>query len=136
MVTGRAPRGDRLHRSSAVPRWNASAFPGRQGTETVVWAAAGRPGATTPSTLTTTINTHQSRPARRFVKDCAMRFVHFTDTHVMAGGTWQPRRASFEFDTEASLRRVVAAIAALDPAPAFAVLGGDLASPDLLRQAP
>ena len=70
------------------------------------------------------------------MKDCGVRFVHFTDTHIMAGGTWQPRRANFEFDTEASLRRVVTAIAALDPVPAFAVLGGDLASPDLLRQAP
>jgi len=77
------------------------------------------------------------------MKDCGMvsasgrlRFVHFTDTHIMAGGTWRPRSANFEFDTAASLRRVVAAIAALDPPPAFAVLGGDLASPDLLRHAP
>lgn len=48
----------------------------------------------------------------------------------MAGGRWRP--GDFEFDTNASLRRVVAAVRALDPAPAFAVLGGDLASPDLL----
>lgn len=60
------------------------------------------------------------------------RFVHLTDTHIMAGGTWRPRAGDFEFDTEASLRRVVEAVRALDPAPAFAVLGGDLASPDLL----
>jgi len=66
----------------------------------------------------------------------ALRFVHFTDTHIMAGGTWRPRTAGFDFDTAASLRRVVAAVAALDPPPAFAVLGGDLASPDLLRHAP
>ena len=60
------------------------------------------------------------------------RFVHLTDTHIMAGGTWRPRSGEFEWDTEASLRRVVAAVRALDPAPAFAVLGGDLASPDIL----
>lgn len=60
------------------------------------------------------------------------RFVHLTDTHIMAGGTWRPRAGDFDFDTEASLRRVVEAVRALDPAPAFAVLGGDLASPDLL----
>jgi 3',5'-cyclic AMP phosphodiesterase CpdA len=60
------------------------------------------------------------------------RFVHLTDTHVMAGGLWRPRSGNFEYDTEASLRRVVEAVRALDPAPAFAVLGGDLASPDLL----
>jgi Icc protein len=60
------------------------------------------------------------------------RFVHLTDTHVMAGGQWKTRSGNFEFDTEASLRRVVEAIRALEPAPVFAVLGGDLASPDLL----
>jgi Icc protein len=63
------------------------------------------------------------------------RFVHLTDTHLMAGATWKPRGAGFEFDTEASLRRVVEAVGALDPAPAFAVLGGDLASPDLIDRA-
>ncbi len=63
-----------------------------------------------------------------------MRFVHLTDTHVMAGGRWRPRGGDFEFDTAASLARVVSAIAALDPAPVFAVLGGDLASPDLLSR--
>ena len=62
----------------------------------------------------------------------AFRFVHLTDTHIMAGGTWRPRSGDFEFDTEASLRRVVEAVSGLDPAPAFAVFGGDLASPDLL----
>src|SRR5439155_5417090 len=60
------------------------------------------------------------------------RFVHLTDTHIMVGGKWRPRSGDFEFDTEASLRRVVATVRTLDPAPAFAVLGGDLASPDLL----
>jgi Icc protein len=62
----------------------------------------------------------------------AFRFVHLTDTHIMAGGTWKAPGGGFEFDTEASLRRVVEAVRTLDPAPAFAVLGGDLASPDLL----
>lgn len=62
------------------------------------------------------------------------RFVHLTDTHIMAGGVWQPRSGDFDFDTAASLRGVVDAIGRLDPAPAFAVLGGDLASPDLLHR--
>jgi Icc protein len=66
--------------------------------------------------------------------EARFRFVHLTDTHIMAGGAWRPRSGDFEFDTEASLRRVVAAVRALDPAPAFAVLGGDLASPDLLHR--
>lgn len=60
------------------------------------------------------------------------RFVHLTDTHVMAGGGWRFRPGYPEFDTEQSLRRVVEAVRGLDPAPEFAVLGGDLASPDLL----
>lgn len=60
------------------------------------------------------------------------RFVHLTDTHIMAGATWRAGDGDFEFDTEASLRRVVEAVRALDPAPEFAVLGGDLASPDLI----
>ena len=66
------------------------------------------------------------------VAAAAFRFVHLTDTHIMAGGTWRPRAGDFEFDTEASLRRVIAAVRGLDPAPAFVVFGGDLASPDLL----
>jgi 3',5'-cyclic-AMP phosphodiesterase len=64
----------------------------------------------------------------------AFRFVHLTDTHIIAGGRWRPRGGDFEFDTAASLRRVVAAVRALEPAPAFAVLGGDLASPDVLHR--
>jgi Icc protein len=60
------------------------------------------------------------------------RFVHVTDTHVMAGGGWRFRPGHAEFDTAQSLRGVVQAVRALDPAPDFAVLGGDLASPDLL----
>jgi Icc protein len=62
------------------------------------------------------------------------RFVHITDTHIMAGGTWPLRGSDKRFDTEASLREVVDAVRALDPAPAFAVLGGDLASPDILHR--
>lgn len=53
-------------------------------------------------------------------------FVHFTDTHIMAGGTWR------NIDTSANLQRVVAVLTALEPRPAFAVIGGDLVSPDLL----
>jgi len=60
------------------------------------------------------------------------RFVHLTDTHIMAGGGWRFRPGYPEFDTEQSLRRVVQAVRGLDPPPDFAVLGGDLASPDLL----
>jgi 3',5'-cyclic-AMP phosphodiesterase len=58
----------------------------------------------------------------------AFSFVHFTDTHIMAGGTWH------DFDTTASLQRVIAVINALEPPPAFAVIGGDLVSPDLLQR--
>lgn len=64
-------------------------------------------------------------------RDARFRFVHLTDTHIMRGSTWKPRHGNFEFDTDRSLREVVAAVRALDPAPAFAVLGGDLASPDI-----
>lgn len=64
--------------------------------------------------------------------DARFRFVHLTDTHIMAGGSWKSSADGIDFDTEASLRRVVEAVRALDPAPAFAVLGGDLASPDIL----
>lgn len=60
------------------------------------------------------------------------RFVHLTDTHIMAGGGWRFRPGYPVFDTEQSLRRVVETVRELDPAPDFAVLGGDLASPDLL----
>jgi len=53
-------------------------------------------------------------------------FVHFTDTHIMPGGTWQG------LDTAVSLRRVMGVIVTLEPKPAFAIVGGDLASPDLI----
>lgn len=55
-------------------------------------------------------------------------FVHFTDTHVMAGGTY----GEFRLDTAETLRRVIATLGTLEPRPAFAVVGGDLVSPDLL----
>ena len=63
-----------------------------------------------------------------------IRFVHITDTHIMAGGKWPLRGTNTEFDTDASLCRVVETVGRLDPAPAFAVLGGDLASPDILHR--
>ena len=53
-------------------------------------------------------------------------FVHFTDTHIMPGGAWQG------LDTAVSLRRVMDVIVPLEPVPAFAIVGGDLASPDLV----
>ena len=53
-------------------------------------------------------------------------FVHFTDTHIIAGGTLH------NFDTSASLQRVIAVLNALEPRPAFAVIGGDLVSPDIV----
>jgi predicted MPP superfamily phosphohydrolase len=53
-------------------------------------------------------------------------FVHFTDTHIMAGGTLR------NLDTSASLQRVIEVLNALEPRPAFAVIGGDLVSPDML----
>ncbi|MBM3223833.1 MAG: phosphodiesterase [Candidatus Tectomicrobia bacterium] len=53
-------------------------------------------------------------------------FVHFTDTHIMAGGPWS------RMDTTASLQQVVEVLQALEPRPAFAVIGGDLVSPDML----
>lgn len=59
-------------------------------------------------------------------------FVHLTDTHIMAGGKWKTRSGGWEYDTTASLQQVIDAVNTLEPRPAFAVLGGDLASPDLL----
>jgi 3',5'-cyclic AMP phosphodiesterase CpdA len=59
-------------------------------------------------------------------------FVHLTDTHIMAGAKWAARSGAWEFDTTASLQQVIDAVNTLEPRPAFAVLEGDLASPDLL----
>lgn len=55
-------------------------------------------------------------------------FVHFTDTHIMAGGTYGPSR----MDTAVTLRQIVAVLNAMEPRPAFGIVGGDLCSPDLL----
>src|SRR5438874_1080386 len=68
------------------------------------------------------------------VSEAMIRFVNIIDTHIMAGGTWRIRGTDVEFDTDASLRRVVETVRRLQPAPAFAVLGGDLASPDILHR--
>jgi Icc protein len=59
-------------------------------------------------------------------------FVHLTDTHIMAGGKWQIPSGAWAYDTTASLQQVIDAVNTLAPRPAFAVLGGDLVSPDLL----
>jgi Icc protein len=59
-------------------------------------------------------------------------FVHLTDTHIMAGGKWRAPSGAWEYDTTASLQLVIEAVNTLEPLPAFAVLGGDLVSPDLL----
>jgi Icc protein len=55
-----------------------------------------------------------------------LRFVHFTDTHVIGPGA-RVRGV----DTCETLGRVVDAVNALDPRPAFVVVGGDLVSPDI-----
>ena len=55
-----------------------------------------------------------------------LRFVHFTDTHVVAPGV-----RLREVDTCRSLERVVEAVNGLSPRPAFVIVGGDLVSPDI-----
>lgn len=55
-----------------------------------------------------------------------LRFVHFTDTHIVRPGV-QVR----DVDTCRTLGRVVDAVNNLKPRPAFVIVGGDLASPDL-----
>src|SRR5262245_369225 len=55
-----------------------------------------------------------------------LRFVHFTDTHVVAPGV-----RLREVDTCQTLARVVDAVNDLRPRPAFVIVGGDLVSPDL-----
>ena len=59
-------------------------------------------------------------------------FVHFTDTHIMDGGFYRPSIGDWHLDTAATLRRVIDVIRTLEPRPAFAVIGGDLTSPDIL----
>lgn len=58
-------------------------------------------------------------------------FVHLTDTHIVAEGKWKSRYGAGEYDTTASLQQVITVVNTLEPRPAFAVLGGDLASPDM-----
>jgi 3',5'-cyclic AMP phosphodiesterase CpdA len=60
--------------------------------------------------------------------------VHFTDTHIMANGPYTPSTGGWQVDTTASLQRVITVLNALEPKPAFAIIGGDLTSPDLLQR--
>jgi len=55
-----------------------------------------------------------------------LRFVHFTDTHVVGPGV-----AVRGVDTCRTLERVVDAVNGLSPRPAFVIVGGDLVSPDI-----
>jgi Icc protein len=59
-------------------------------------------------------------------------FVHLTDTHIMVGKRTANSKLSLPLDTAKTLEQVIGAINTLDPKPAFAVLGGDLTSPELL----
>lgn len=61
-------------------------------------------------------------------------FVHFTDTCLMVGERAEGSKIMSQMDTAKALEQVIRAINALDSKPAFAVLGGDLVSPDLLDQ--
>src|SRR5712692_1049478 len=55
-----------------------------------------------------------------------LRFVHFTDTHIVGPGV-----RLRDVDTCQSLERVVDAVNGLSPRPAFVIVGGDLVSPDI-----
>lgn len=65
-------------------------------------------------------------------EDANFTFVHFTDTHIMAGAPFRASNGDWEMDTQVTLARVIEAINALQPQPAFAIIGGDLTSPDLI----
>ena len=58
--------------------------------------------------------------------DHTLTFVHFSDTHVI-----RPGARVGDVDTCQTLRRVVEAVNRVEPRPAFVIIGGDLASPDL-----
>ena len=58
--------------------------------------------------------------------DDELRFVHFTDTHVVGPGV-----RVRDVETCRTLERVVDAVNGLSPRPAFVVVGGDLVSPDI-----
>ncbi len=64
--------------------------------------------------------------------DADFTVVHLTDTHIMAGAAFTLPDTEWEIDTQPMLERVVRAINALQPQPAFAIIGGDLTSPDLI----
>ncbi len=55
-----------------------------------------------------------------------LTFVHFSDTHIV-----RPGARVRDVDTCQTLQRVVEAVNRLEPPPAFVIIGGDLASPDL-----
>jgi 3',5'-cyclic AMP phosphodiesterase CpdA len=56
----------------------------------------------------------------------SLTFVHFSDTHIVRPGV-----RLRDVDTMQTLTRVVEAVNALTPLPAFVVVGGDLVSPDV-----
>ncbi len=56
----------------------------------------------------------------------SLTFVHFSDTHIVRPGV-----RLRDVDTIQTLTRVVDAVNALTPQPAFVVIGGDLVSPDV-----
>ena len=58
-----------------------------------------------------------------------LRFVHFTDTHIVGPGI-----KLRDVDTCETLERVVEAVNGLRPRPTFVVVGGDLVSPDLVPE--
>lgn len=60
-----------------------------------------------------------------------LRFVHFTDTHVVGPGV-----RVRDVETCVTLERVVDAVNALRPRPAFVIVGGDLVSPDISAESP
>jgi 3',5'-cyclic-AMP phosphodiesterase len=56
----------------------------------------------------------------------SLTFVHFSDTHIVRPGV-----RLRDVDTIHTLTRVIDAVNALTPPPAFVVIGGDLVSPDV-----
>jgi 3',5'-cyclic-AMP phosphodiesterase len=59
----------------------------------------------------------------------SLSFVHFSDTHIV-----RPDVRLRDVDTMATLTRVVDTVNALNPQPAFVVIGGDLVSPDIIPE--
>jgi 3',5'-cyclic-AMP phosphodiesterase len=56
----------------------------------------------------------------------SLTFVHFSDTHIVRPGV-----RLRDVDTVETLTRVIDVVNGLTPRPAFAVIGGDLVSPDV-----